>query len=74
MYGIYECRYLNVENNVLTIWDAEFIGMAKSADDFNRVYDIFCKEKGISPNRIICPALYCEQRKITLCVFENSQK
>jgi hypothetical protein len=74
MYGIYKCEDFNVENNVLTVWDAELIGMAKSVDDFNRVYEIFCKGKGILPNGLICPALYCEQREITLCVFENSQK
>ena len=74
MYGIYKCEDFNVENNVLTVWDAEFIGMAKGVEDFNRVYEIFCKGKRILPNGLICPALYCEQREITLCVFENSQK
>jgi hypothetical protein len=72
MYGIYKCEDFNVENNVLTVWDAECIGMAKGVEDFNRVYEIFCKGKSILPNGIICPALYCEQREITLCVFENS--
>ena len=73
MYGIYKCEDFKVEDNVLTIRDAECIGMANGVEDFNRVYEIFCKGKGILPNGLICPALYCEQRGITLCVFENSK-
>ena len=73
MYGIYKCEDFKVEDNVLTIWDAECIGMANGVEDFNRVYEIFSKGKGILPNGLICPALYCEQRGITLCVFENSK-
>ena len=71
MNAIYKCEDFKVEDNVLTIWDAECIGMAYGVEDFNRVYEIFCKGKGILPNGLICPALYCEQRGINIVVFEK---
>ena len=71
MNAIYKCEDFKIENGVLTIWGAELIGMAASVNDFNKVYEIFCKGKGILPNALICPALYCEQREINIVVFEK---
>jgi len=45
--------------------------MAEGVEDFNRVYELFCKGMGILPNGIICPELYCEQRGIKLVIFEK---
>ena len=71
MNAIYKCEDFKIEDEVLIIWDAELIGMAKSVEDFNKVYEIFCKGKKILPNGLICPALYCEQRGINIVVFEK---
>jgi hypothetical protein len=71
MNAIYKCEDFSIDNEVLTIWGAELIGMAKSVDDFNKVYEIFCNGKGILPNGLICPALYCEQRGINIVLFEK---
>jgi hypothetical protein len=71
MNAIYKCEDFKIEDRVLTIWGAEEIGMAKSVEDFNKVYEIFCKGKGILPNGLICPALYCEQKGINIVVFEK---
>jgi len=71
MKAIYKCEDFNVENGILTIYEAELIGMVNGVDDFNKVYEIFCKGKGILPNALICPALYCEQKGINMVVFEK---
>lgn len=71
MNAIYKCEDFGINEGVLIIWGAELIGMAASVDDFNKVYEIFCKGRGILPNGIICPALYCEQRGINLVMFEK---
>ena len=71
MNAIYKCEDFKIEQEVLTIWGAELVGMAESVEDFNKVYEIFCKGRGILPNAIICPALYCEQRGIKVVVFEK---
>ena len=71
MKAIYRCEDFNIDREVLTIWGAELIGMAKSVEDFNRVYEIFCQSQGILPNGLICPELYCEQRGINIVVFEK---
>ena len=71
MNAIYKCEDFKIEQEVLTIWGAELVGMAESVEDFNNVYEIFCKGRGILPNAIICPALYCEQRGIRVVVFEK---
>ena len=73
MNAIYKCEDFSTEvhEGVLTIWGAELIGMAEGVEDFNRVYELFCKGIGILPNGIICPALYCEQRGIKLVIFEK---
>jgi hypothetical protein len=71
MNAIYKCEDFGIYEGVLTIWGAELIGMAKSVEDFNKVYEIFCKDKKILANGIICPELYCEQRGITIVVFEK---
>ena len=73
MKAIYKCEDFSTEvhEGVLTIWGAELIGMAEGVEDFNRVYEFFCKGMGILPNGIICPELYCEQRVIKLVIFEK---
>jgi hypothetical protein len=71
MNAIYKCEDFNIDDRVLTIWGAELIGMAKSVEDFNQVYKIFCKGKKILPNGLICPALYCQGRGINMVVFEK---
>jgi hypothetical protein len=71
MKAIYKCEDFKVENGILTIYEAELIGMVNGVDDFNKVYEIFCKGKGILPNALICPALYCEQKGINMVVFEK---
>ena len=71
MNAIYKCEDFKIEDGVLIIWDAELIGMAKGVEDFNKVYEIFCRGKKILPNGLICPALYCEQRGINIVVFEK---
>jgi len=71
MNAIYKCEDFKIEDGVLTIWGAELVGMSKSVEDFNKLYEIFCKGKGILPNGLICPALYCEQRGINIVVFEK---
>jgi hypothetical protein len=71
MNTIYKCDDFNIDNGVLTIWGAELIGMANSVDDFNQVYEIFCKDGQILPNGLICPALYCKQRGINMVVFKK---
>jgi hypothetical protein len=71
MKAIYKCEDFTIENGVLTIWGAELIGMVKDTNGFNKVYETFCKGKGILPNALICPELYCEQRGIDLVIFEK---
>ena len=71
MNTIYKCDDFNIDNGVLTIWGAELIGMVSSAEDFNQVYEIFCKGKKILPNALICPTLYCQGRGINVVVFEK---
>ena len=73
MNAIYKCEDFSTEicEGVLTIWGAELIGMAKGVEDFNRVYELFCKGEGMLPNALICPTLYCEQRGINLVIFEK---
>ena len=71
MNAIYICEDFKIEDGVLIIWDAKLIGMAKSVEDFNKVYEMFCKSKKVLPTAIICPALYCEQRGINVVVFEK---
>ena len=71
MNAIYKCEDFVINDGVLIIWGAELIGMVKGIEDFNLVYEVFCKGKAILPNAIICPALYCEQRAIKVVVFEK---
>ena len=71
MNAVYKCEDFKVEDGILTIYEAELIGMVKGVDDFNKVYEIFCQGKGILPNGLICPTLYCELRGINIIVFEK---
>ena len=73
MNAIYKCEDFKVNTRgVLVIYGAELVGMAQDVDDFNKVYEYFCKGKALIPNAIICPTLYCQQRGIKLVVFEQS--
>jgi hypothetical protein len=63
-HSVYVCDNFEVEDNILTIWNAKEIAKVSGINTFNKVTQM------VDYDSIVCPGLYLRDKDIDIILFK----